>query len=219
VSTPLQITRLGLLGFVGLVAIEHPLRPGLPPAGHFVSEYARGATRPVAVAAFVSWGVAMGASAALGWRRGERAVPGLLGAAALGTALCAGFITQTVAGKLPDGVARTTAGRLHDQGTLLIFAGLLLAAVWALRHLRTRRYRLGLLACAAAILAAPAILVAAGLDWPGVGQRAIILVGVAWLWLWATETERLSLDPVILAANPRRGHAHMPNRGFPKDPP
>jgi hypothetical protein len=31
--------------------------------------------------------------------------------------------------------------------------------------------------------------------------------------------EVLSLDPPILAANPRRGRGHMPDRGFPKEAP
>lgn len=188
-STP---TRAALIAFVALVALEHPLRPGLPARDHFISEYAHGATQPLAILAFLAWGLAMVAGAVLGWRRGLRAVPALLCVAALGTVLCATFATQTVAGRLPEGVMRTTTGRLHDQGTLLIFIGLLLAALWGLRHLRTRRYRLGLLACGLAILAAPATLVIAGLDWPGIGQRAIILVGVAWLWLWAGQAERLA---------------------------
>mgnify|MGYP000347183994 CR=1 FL=1 len=80
-------------------------------------------------------------------------------------------------------------GELHI-GELAIFVGLLGAALWGLRHLRTRRYRLGLLACAGALVAAPGILVAAGLDWPGIGQRAIVLVGVALGWLLVSELER-----------------------------
>lgn len=187
---PLLIVRGGLVAFVGMVALAHPLRPGLPAPDHFISEYARGTTQPLAVLAFLAWGVAMAAAAVLARRRGERVVPVLLALAALGAALCASFTTQTVAGVLPEDTVRTTAGRLHDQGTGLIFVGLMLAALWALRHLRTRRYRRGLLACAAALLLAPSVLVAAGLDWPGIGQRAVILVGVAWLWLWSAEAVR-----------------------------
>lgn len=184
------LARGGLVAFVGLVALEHPLRGDLPAQSHFISEYASGSTHPVAIAAFLAWGTAMAAGAALGWQRGLRAAPVLLGAAALGTVVCACFATQTVAGVLLPGTVRTTAGRLHDRGTLLIFASLLGAALWSLRGVRTRRYRLGLAACALALLLAPAVLVAAGLDWPGVGQRAIILVGVAWLALWVGEVPR-----------------------------
>lgn len=184
------LARGGLVAFVGLVALEHPLRGDLPVRSHFISEYASGSTHPIAVAAFLAWGTAMAAGAALGWQRGLRAAPMGLGLAALGTAVCACFATQTVAGKLPPGTVRTAAGRLHDQGTLLIFAGLLGAALWGLRAVRTRRYRLGLAACAAALVLAPALLVAAGRDWPGIGQRAVILVGVAWLELWVSELPR-----------------------------
>jgi hypothetical protein len=184
------LARGGLLAFVGLVALEHPLRGDLPARDHFISEYASGVTHPIAILAFLAWGAAMAATAALAWREGLRAVPVLLGLAALGTCVAAAFATQTVAGELPAGTIRTTAGRLHDQATLAIFAGLLGAAVWALRALRTRRYRLGLLACAAALVLAPGVLVAAGLDWPGVGQRAIVLVGVAALWLLVSELAR-----------------------------
>ncbi len=182
-----EIARAGLLAFVGLVALEHPLRPDLPAPDHFISEYASGATHPIAIIAFLAWAVAIGAAATFAWERGLRAVSVLLVVAALGACVAAGFATQTVAGALPPDVVRTATGRLHDQGTLLIFAGLLLAALWSLRGVRTRRYRFGLLACAVALVLSPAALVAAGLDWPGIGQRAIVLVGVAWLWLLVSE--------------------------------
>ena len=183
----LHVVRGGSLAFVGLVALEHPLRRDLPARAHFISEYASGPTELLAAAAFVSWGAAMTAAAALAWRRGLRAVPVLLGVAAAGTLVAASFDTQTVAGVLPEGIERTAAGRLHDQGTLAIFAGLLGALLWGLRAVTTRRYRLGVLACAVALVAVPGALVAAGLDWPGIGQRAIVLVGVAGLWLLASE--------------------------------
>ncbi len=184
------VARGGLGAFVALVALEHPLRGDLPPREHFISEYASGSTEALAAAAFVGWGVGLAATAALAWSRGLRAVPVLLAVAAAGTLVCAGFDTQTVGGELPAGVARTTAGRLHDQGTLAIFLGSLGAALWALRAVPTRRYRLGLLGCALALLLAPAILVTAGLDWPGIGQRAIILVGIAAAWLLIGELAR-----------------------------
>ena len=184
------LARGGLLTFVALVALEHPLRSDLPAPDHFISEYASGSTYPIAILAFLAWGIGMAATAVLAWRQGLRAVGLLLAVAALGTCVAAAFATQTVAGVLPPGAVRTTAGRLHDLGTLAIFVGLLGAALWGLRHLRTRRYRLGLLACAGALVAAPGILVAAGLDWPGIGQRAIVLVGVALGWLLVSELER-----------------------------
>ncbi len=185
-----DLARGGLLAFVGLVALEHPLRPDLPARNHFISEYASGATHPVAIVAFCAWAVALAAAAALSWERGLRAVTVLLVVAAVGACVAAAFATQTVAGVLPPGVVRTQTGRLHDQGTLLIFAGLLLAALWGLRGVPTRRYRLGVLACASALFLFPAVLVAAELDWPGIGQRTFVLVGVAWLWLLVSELAR-----------------------------
>lgn len=187
---PENVARDGLLAFVALVALAHPLRPDLPAPDHFISEYASGSTHPIAILAFLAWGAALAAGAALAWGRGLRAVPVFLGVAAAGTLVAAGFATQTVAGELPPGTVRTLAGQLHDYGTLAILAGLLGAALCGLHGLRTRRYRLGLLACAAAFLLAPAVLVGAGLDWPGIGQRAIVLVGVAVSWLLVSELAR-----------------------------
>jgi len=178
-----DLARGGLLAFVVLVALEHPLRADLPAQDHFISEYASGATHPIAVVAFLAWAAGMAATALLAWRGGLRAVGVLVGLAALGACVAAAFATQTVAGELPPGAVRTTTGRLHDAGTLLILAGLLGGAVWGLRGVRTRRYRVGLAACAVAFFAAPAVLVAAALDWPGIGQRALVLVGVAYLAL------------------------------------
>ncbi len=184
------LARGGLLGFVGLVAVQHPLRTDLPAQAHFVSEYASGSTELVMAAAFAAWGVGSAAAAALAWTRGLRAVPVLLVVAAAGTFLAAGFDTQTVAGELPAGVVRTQAGKLHDQGTLGIFVGLLGAAVWGLRSERTRRYRRGVAVAAAALVLAPGVLVAANLDWPGIGQRAIILVGIGVELLLVSELSR-----------------------------
>lgn len=184
------VARGGLLTFVLLVALEHPLRGDLHAPDHFVSEYASGSTQLVAVTAFLAWGVALAATGVLARRHRLRAVAALLLVAALGTVVAAAFTTQTVAGELPPGTVRTATGRLHDLGTLLIFAGLLGAALWGLRGLRTRRYRRGLLAAAAVFLLAPAALVAADLDWPGIGQRAIVLVGVGVSWLLASELAR-----------------------------
>lgn len=183
---PHDVARGGLVAFVALVALEHPLRADLPAPDHFISEYASGTTHPIAIAAFLAWATAMAAGAALARDRGRPAIAGLLAVAALGAVVAATFATQTVAGELPPGVARTTTGLLHDLGTLAIFAGLLGAALLGLRG-ATRRYRRGVLACALALVVAPGALVAAGLDWPGIGQRAIVLVGVAWLWLWVSE--------------------------------
>src|SRR3712207_1000806 len=42
---PERLTTGGLAVFVALLALAHPLRPDLPPAEHFISEYAVGWTQ------------------------------------------------------------------------------------------------------------------------------------------------------------------------------
>jgi hypothetical protein len=182
----------GLAAFLALVAIQHLLRPDLPPAEHFVSEYARGSTRPLQVAAFLLWAASMLAGAWLAAhggpprRRVARAVAaGALVVAGGGALLAAVFASQTVAGELPPGVARTAAGRLHDLGTLLVLAGLVVAALASLRLVPRTGYRLTVAALGLLLLAVVPVLVALGLDAPGIGQRAFILVGCAWQWRFA----------------------------------
>ena len=177
----------GLGAFVALVAVQHPLRDDLPPADHFISEYAKGSTAAVQVIAFLCWAVAMAATAACArthagrpWARGI--VTAALCLSAAGCVVAALFATQTIAGELPPGTQRTTAGRLHDLGTLLILAGLLVAAFASLRLVRDRRYRWTVAGLGAALLAVVPVLVALGLDAPGIGQRALIAIGCLFLW-------------------------------------
>jgi hypothetical protein len=192
VPTLRTVVRSGLAAFVGLVALEHLLRPDLPPAERFISEYGRGWTQPVHAAAFAGWAVAGGGCAALavgGPRPGAaRALAaGSFAVAAAGAALAAAFATQTVGGELPADLARTLAGRLHDAGTLLILGGLLVAAPASLLLIRTRRYRLTLTGLAVALLAVVPVLIALGIEAPGVGQRAFVLIGGAFQWAFATQ--------------------------------
>ena len=136
---------------MGLVALEHLLRPDLPPGEHFVSEYANGWTRPVQTVAFLAWAAATGACAVLAARVPRRKIARALtvlalGAATVGLVMTALWPTETVAGELPAGVERTLGGRLHDLGTLAILAGLLVAALASLRLVPSTRYRLTVLA-------------------------------------------------------------------------
>ena len=68
----IALVRSGLLGFVGIVAVLHLLRPDLAPADRFVSEYARGWSQPLQVLAFLSWALATGALAVLAARAPRR---------------------------------------------------------------------------------------------------------------------------------------------------
>jgi hypothetical protein len=181
-----------VLGFVVLVALEHPLRPDLPATRHFISEYASGSTDVLARVAFLVWGVGIAALAVALWRAGLRVVAFFTAVAAAGTPLAAAFATITVAGELPVGETYTTAGRLHNLGAQLLFFGLLLAAAGSLRRLRRPAYRWGVAGLAALLVLAPAVLVALGRDWPGIGQRAFILVGCGWLLLAAREAGRVT---------------------------
>ncbi len=168
---------IGLAGFIGLVVAQHLSRDDLPPGQHFVSEYANGEDGFVQVVAFVSWAVSLGVQASLTEPRVTRAA---LGVAAAGSVMTACFATVTVAGKLPDGMTKTTAGQLHDIGSLLIFAGLLVAVGASTRALSRPGYRRRVTALAGALLITVPVMSALGLDEPGWGQRAFIAIGCAW---------------------------------------
>jgi len=170
VLTAPAVARAGVLAFVALVALEHPLRPDLPATRHFVSEYASGSTDVVARVAFLLWGVGIAALSVAFWRARARITALLTAVAAAGTPLAAAFATITVGGELPVGETYTTAGRLHDVGASMLFFGLLLAAAASLRRLRRPRYRWSVAALAACLVLAPAVLVVLGRDWPGIGQ-------------------------------------------------
>lgn len=179
----------GVAAFVVLVAVQHPLRSDLPPLERFVSEYAVGWTAPLQAAAFLCWAASMAAAAVLAARArpaGRPVARGLtvlaLAVATGGALLAALFPTQTVAGELPAGVVRTLGGRLHDLGTLFILAGLVVAALAALRLVRRRGYRIAVPLLGLGLLAIVPVLVALGIDAPGLGQRGFILVGCLWQW-------------------------------------
>lgn len=169
--------RAGLAGFLGLVALLHLLRADdLPPADHFISEYARGDLAWVMVLAFLCWAASL-ALLARAWHGVVRWALALAAVGALGAGL---FPTQTVAGELPEGVVRTLGGRLHDWATLLIFVGLLVAALASAVVVKRRGFRLAVAGLAVALFAIVPVLVALGIDAPGIGQRGFVLVGLAW---------------------------------------
>jgi hypothetical protein len=181
----------GLAGFVGLVAAQHIWRADdLPPAEHFVSEYAVGDGGWVQVVAFLAWAGSLAATVAVARRAhagGERRIARsvvLAGvtAGAVGAVACAAFATETVGGELPAGVVKSTAGQLHDLGSAFIFFGLLIAGIASVRLVRRRSYRLSVLALAVLLFLIPGALIALGYDAPGWGQRGFIAVGCLWQW-------------------------------------
>lgn len=178
----------GLAAWVGLVVLQHATRTDLDPEERFVSEYAVGDGGWVQVVAFAGWALSLAVAAVLVAR--ARATPrravargvlvATLAVAAAGAVLCGAFESQTIGGELPEGVVRTTAGRLHDVGSLLLFAGLLVAAIAHARASRDRATTLATAALAASLFLIPTAMVVAGWDAPGVGQRAFIAVGCLW---------------------------------------
>jgi len=120
-----------------------------------------------------------------------------MGAAAAGTVVAALFATQTVAGELQPGVQRTLEGRLHDLGTLLLFLGLIVAALASVRLVPRTRFRVTVALLALALLATVPVLVVLGLDLPGIGQRAFVLVGCAWVFLFAVEVPPRGTPPAV----------------------
>jgi len=186
-----QMTRklalAGLGAFTGLVALQHLWRADdLPPADHFISEYAVGDGGWVQVIAFGGWAVSLAATAALARAGGtgrpiSRAITVAgVAAGALGAVATAAFATETVGGRLPPGRVKSTAGELHDLGSAFIFFGLLVAAVASVRTIRRRGYRLGVLGLAGLLLLIPSVLIALEYDAPGWGQRGFIAVGCLW---------------------------------------
>lgn len=196
--SPRTLALTGLAAFAGLVAVQHLLRADdLPPADHFISEYANGEGGWVQVIAFLAWAGSLGATTVLAGRIGERrvarAVVGLgIGAGAVGAVACAAFATETVGGELPAGALKSTAGQLHDLGSGFIFFGLLVAAVASVRLVRRRGYRLSVLGLAGLLVLVPAALVALGYDAPGWGQRGFIAVGCLWQLRFVSVVEQES---------------------------
>lgn len=191
----------GLATFAALIVVQHATRADdLPPADHFISEYARGPGGWVQVIAFLAWAVSLAATAALTGRRPDLVATAALtrrrpdrpiawglttaglAIGAIGAVACAAFATETVGGVLPKGAVKSTAGQLHDLGSAGIFFGLLLAALASFRLIPRRGYRLSVAALGLLLFLIPAALVAAGYDAPGWGQRGVIAVGCLWQW-------------------------------------
>ncbi len=148
----LRVTSLaGLAVLVVVVLAEHLISPGLDPSQHTISEYVNARSGWLMKIGFAAWSLSLGALAVLvvsdaqgverRWAWGVLA--GLLALACAGLVVTAIFPTQTSAGVLPSGVARSTEGRLHDLGSgaaLLALFGAVIASTAAveLAHIGCR---------------------------------------------------------------------------------
>lgn len=170
----------GLCVFVACVIAEHAITPSLDPARHQISEYANAQGGTLMVAGFVAWAISLVATAVVLQRVGvPRGVVPLLLAAAAGVLVTAWFPTQTVAGELPRGETRTTAGRLHDFGSGVASLALLAAAIASTAGApRGFQIRTGVLISVAVF--GSATLLAAGPDVAGIRQRLVLLTACLW---------------------------------------
>lgn len=176
------LARIGLIIFLISAAVEHLVVARLDPATHEISEYAHGRFGPLMIGGFAAWSFSLAATSGI-LRLGPRGrlLAGLLAVAAVGMAVTAVFPTQTSAGRLPPGVALTTAGRLHDLGSgatsVALFAAALVS-IWAFSTLWPLRHRIAAVLVLA--VSADVALLAAGPDVAGIRQRLLVLTGCAW---------------------------------------
>jgi hypothetical protein len=179
------LRRLGIAGlstFVCLTVAENIANPGLDPLTHEVSEYVNTPHGFVMISAFAGWAVATAAlGGLLAKPRGDFPSALCVWAATIGLIAVASFPTQTSAGKLPHGVALSTVGRLHDWGSATTTVALALAAVFAVKRGRHRRFRsfsallllLALIATGSLLLVGPSV--------AGLRQRILVALGCAWM--------------------------------------
>jgi len=176
----------GLLAFVAIVVVEHLLVPGLSPLDHEVSEYANTRYGALMTGGFAAWALSLAATSILALRapaqcRTAIALSGLLAVASAGLVLTACFHTQTSAGRLPAGVARTVGGELHNLGSgaaLLVLAVAAPASALALPH--HRRYRIFTLGLILVTAVATIALLAVGPQVAGLRQRCLLAAACTW---------------------------------------
>jgi hypothetical protein len=173
-----------LLAFLAAVTAQHVLRPDFDPLRHQVSEYAHGRYGWLMTAGFCSWAVSVAATA----RASGTAVRWMLAIAAASILVVATFETQTIAGELPPGTARSSEGRLHDAGAALATLALLMGAVTSAVQARTTpRYRWCAVLLVGAALTANSVLLVVGDGVGGLRQRVVLAIGCVWQMLWLLE--------------------------------
>lgn len=194
--------RVLLVAFASCLLAAQIAAPARGPLEHMVSELVHGPAGPAAIVGFACWAVALALTAWLvagSTRYGAEAVgvAVLLGVAAIAVVVLTIFPTQTDAGKLPEHVTRTTAGRLHDAGSGVAEIALLVAALTTLVAARRRPERFGLLV--AAILAVATLATILGLaigdSVGGLRQRLVLLCALTWLWLLIGDARHTAATP------------------------
>jgi Protein of unknown function (DUF998) len=168
------LARAALALFVACLVAAHLLNAGLDPAQHMVSEYANHRAGWVIEAGFGAWAAALLLGAA-----------GASTRAVLGVIVLAIFPTQTSAGELPPGVARSTGGRLHDLGADLATVALVAAAVTSAAAARRRHdpQSTAIIIVLGTVAVATIAGLAIGPSVAGLRQRAMLGGAAAWLWL------------------------------------
>jgi hypothetical protein len=180
------VSRAALALFVACAVVAQWANPAVGPARHMVSELVHGTAGWVMTAGFGSWAFALALGAIVLLRADRPAGATLVAIAAAGVVVLAVFPTQTIAGELPVGVARTTAGRLHDVGSAVATLALAAAAVvtgvraWRDGDRRTSAMVVALLTVA---IAATVVGLAIGPSVGGLRQRVLLLAAVTWQWL------------------------------------
>jgi hypothetical protein len=172
----LRISGLCLAGFVLAVVGEHALEPSLSPVRSVISEYARTGAGDGMRLGFAAWAVSIASLACVTGRLGRRVVAAGLAVGAVGDALVCAFTTQAVEARVPEGVARTLTGRLHDVGGELLIGGLSVAVMATARGPEGRRALLPV--AVAGVLSV--VLLATGDPMPGLRQRVVVAGAVAW---------------------------------------
>jgi hypothetical protein len=184
-------SRAALALFVACAVVAQLANPDVGPARHMVSELAHGTAGWVMTAGFGCWAVALVLGAIVLPRADRPAGATLVAIAAAGVVVLMVFPTQTIGGELPAGVARTTAGRLHDVGSgvatlaLAAAAGISGVRAWRGGDRRTSAMVVVLLAVA---IAATVVGLAIGPSVGGLRQRVLLLAAVTWQWLVVDES-------------------------------
>jgi hypothetical protein len=199
-SRALHASRGGIVVFLGVLVIQHALSPELSVERDRISEYAVRGTGWLMALGFVSWALALAASAVLarvavvgpgGW-----ALAGLFAIAAGGMLLTASFPTQAVHGVIPAGMSRTTAGLVHDLASGAVLLALIAAALLSL--IAVPGARVG--AAIALAVGCPMLLglPLSGADAPALAQRVTVLAACAWHWMLAGTLARHRASPLDL---------------------